>query len=78
MSPDASMSPPRRRFSLGKDFLLNHLGFWILATLLLSPLIFKIRLPGSLVVHPFIPILIAAWGWILYASADTFFRRDRG
>ena len=78
MSLGASSSPLRDRLSLGKEILLNRFGFWILAILLLSPIVFKLRLPGGVVVHPFVPVLMAAWCWILYASADTFFRRDRG
>ena len=58
--------------------LVNRLGLWILAILLLSPAVFKVRVMGGLVVHPFVLVLIVAWGWVLYASADTFSRRKRG
>ena len=58
--------------------LVNRLGLWILAMLLLSPAVFKVRVMGGLVVHPFVLALIVAWGWVLYASADTFSRRKRG
>lgn len=57
---------------------MNRLGLWILGLLLLSPVFFKIRLPGGIVVHPFVFLLLAAWCWVFYASADTFARRDRG
>jgi hypothetical protein len=52
--------------------LVNRLGLWILAILLLSPAVFKVRVMGGFVVHPFVLVLIVAWGWVLYASADTF------
>ena len=64
--------------ALGRSRFMNRLGLWILGLLLLSPIVFKIRLPGGIVVHPFVLLLVAAWGWVLYASADTFSRRERG
>ncbi len=63
---------------LGRTRFMNRAGLWILGFLLLSPVVFKIRLPGGIVVHPFVLLLVAAWGWVLYASADTFSRRERG
>jgi len=58
--------------------LVNRLGLWILAMLLLSPAVFKVRVMGGLVVHPFVLALIVAWGWVLYASADTFLDGNAG
>lgn len=58
--------------------VVNRLGLWLLALLLLSPAVFKVRVTEGLVIHPFVLVLIVAWGWVLYASVDTFFRQKRG
>ena len=58
--------------------VVNRLGLWLLGLLLLSPAVFKVRVTEGLVIHPFVLVLIVAWGWVLYASADTFFRQKRG
>lgn len=78
MPREASTSLLGNRPVLAKDVHLNRLGLCILAILLFSPIVFKVRLPVGLVVHPCVLVLMAAWCWILYASVDTFFQRDRG
>ena len=57
---------------------MNRLGLWIFGLLLLSPIFFKIRLPGGIVIHPFALLLMAAWCWVIYASVDIFSRKERG
>jgi O-antigen ligase len=54
---------------------MDRLGLVCLGLLLLSPLIFKIRLGGDVVVHPFIPLLLCAWAWTLWAALDAARRR---
>ena len=44
---------------------MDQIGLVCLGLLLLSPLVFKVRLAGNVVVHPFIPLLFAAWCWTL-------------
>ena len=48
------------------------LGLGILAFLLLSPLLFKFRIAGGLVVHPVVPFLVATWVWVVWTSRGTF------
>jgi glycosyltransferase involved in cell wall biosynthesis/O-antigen ligase len=50
----------------------DRIGIGLLALLLLSPVLFKLRLAGGLVVHPFIPLLVAAWAWVGWVSRSTF------
>jgi hypothetical protein len=38
-----------------------------LCLLLCSPAVFKLRLPGDVILHPFVPLLVVAWGWIGWA-----------
>jgi len=47
---------------------MDRLGLACLGVLLLSPLLFKVRLAGDIVVHPFTPLLLAAWGWTVWAA----------
>ena len=48
------------------------MGLALLALLLLSPLVFKVRIAEGVVVHPFVPVLIAAWVWVAWVSRSTF------
>ncbi|MEX5216588.1 MAG: glycosyltransferase [Nitrospira sp.] len=50
----------------------DMIGLALLALLLLSPLVFKVRLADGVVVHPFVPVLAAAWGWVWWVSRGTF------
>ena len=50
---------------------MDRLGLVCLGLLLLSPLVFKVRLVGDVVVHPFTPLLLAAWCWTLWAAVDA-------
>ena len=54
------------------------IGLGLLVCLLLSPLVFKYRLTESIVIHPFVPLLLAAWGWVGWASRSTFSSMARG
>jgi hypothetical protein len=54
---------------------MDGLGLACLGLLLLSPLAFKVRLLGDVVVHPFAPLLLAAWCWMLWAVVDAVRRR---
>ncbi len=54
------------------------IGLGILAFLLLSPLVFKFRIAEGFVIHPFVPLLIAAWVWVGRTSRDTFSSIARG
>lgn len=47
-------------------------GLGLLALLLLSPLIFKLRVAGGFVIHPFAPLLMTAWVWVAWMSRNTF------
>lgn len=51
--------------------VMDRLGLFCLGLLLLSPLIFKVRLAGDVAVHPFTPLLLAAWGWTLWAAFEA-------
>lgn len=51
--------------------VMDRLGLGCLGLLLLSPLVFKIRLAGDVVVHPFAPLLLAAWVWTLWAALQA-------
>jgi glycosyltransferase involved in cell wall biosynthesis len=53
------------------------IGLVLLALLLLSPLVFKCRIEG-LVIHPFTPLLMAAWVWVGWVSRSTFSSITRG
>jgi hypothetical protein len=55
---------------------MDRLGLVCLGLLLLSPLVFKIRLAGDVVVHPFTPLLLAAWCWTLWAALDATRQRQ--
>ena len=47
-------------------------GLGLIALLLLSPLIFKVRIAEGLVIHPFALLLMAAWVWVGWAAeADS-------
>ena len=50
---------------------MDRLGLACLSLLLLSPLVFKVRLVGEVVVHPFTPLLLVAWCWTLWAAVDA-------
>lgn len=54
------------------------IGLGLLVCLLLSPLVFKYRLTDSLVIHPFVPLLLAAWIWVGWVSRNTFSSSTRG
>ena len=47
-------------------------GLGLIALLLLSPLIFKVRIAEGLVIHPFALLLMAAWVWVGWGSRSTF------
>ena len=47
----------------------DRIGLVLLGCLLCSPLLFKIRLTDSIVLHLFVPhVLLAAWGWVAWES----------
>jgi glycosyltransferase involved in cell wall biosynthesis/O-antigen ligase len=50
----------------------DMIGLALLTLLLLSPLVFKVRLADGVAVHPFVPVLAAAWGWVWWVSRSTF------
>lgn len=50
----------------------DRIGLVLLGCLLCSPLLFKIRLTDSIVLHPFVPLLLAAWGWVAWESRHTW------
>jgi glycosyltransferase involved in cell wall biosynthesis len=50
----------------------DMIGLAILCLLLLTPLVFKVRLADGVVVHPFVPVLAAAWVWVWWVSRNTF------
>ncbi len=60
--------------NVGSD-LMDRAGLLCLGLLLLSPLVFKVRLAGDVVLHPFSPLLAAAWGWTVWAALDATRRR---
>ncbi|MGC3976541.1 MAG: glycosyltransferase [Nitrospira sp.] len=51
--------------------LSDLIGLGILGCLLCSPLLFKFRLTNGIVLHPFVPLLLAAWGWVAWGSRRT-------
>ncbi len=51
---------------------IDRVGLGLLALLLLSPVVFKVRLADSLVIHPFVPLLAAAWVWVAWVIRRTF------
>ncbi len=51
---------------------IDRAGLALLALLLLSPVLFKVRLGDGLVVHPFLPLLAAAWLWVALVIRRTF------
>ena len=55
--------------------VMDRAGLVCLALLLLSPLVFKVRLAGNVVVHPFTPLLLAAWVWTLWAALQAIRQR---
>ena len=55
----------------------DRFGIGLLALLLLSPVLFKLRLADGLVVHPFVPLLVAAWAWVGWVSRNTFSSAQR-
>ena len=50
---------------------MDRLGHVCLGLLLLSPLVFKVRIVGEIIVHPFTPLLFAAWCWTVWAALDA-------
>ncbi|HET6674931.1 MAG TPA: glycosyltransferase [Nitrospiraceae bacterium] len=70
----AGLDPPRGAVSTVATAMprSDFIGLAILALLLLSPLMFKFRVAEGLVVHPFVPLLIAAWIWVAWTSRRTF------
>ena len=56
--------------------IIDRLGLGCLGLLLLSPLVFKIRLVGDVVIHPFTPLLMAAWAWALWVTVSKIRQRD--
>ena len=54
------------------------IGLVLLVLLLLSPLVFKCRVIEGLIIHPFTPLLLAAWGWVGWVSRSTFSSLTRG
>lgn len=42
----------------------DRVGMGLLALLLLSPIVFKVRLADGFVIHPFVPLLAASWVWV--------------
>jgi hypothetical protein len=56
---------------------MDRAGLLCLGLLLLSPLVFKVRLAGDIVVHPFTPFLLAAWGWTIWAALDAAWQRHQ-
>lgn len=50
----------------------DRIGLVLLGCLLCSPLLFKFRLTDSIVLHPFVPVLLAAWGWVAWESRHTW------
>lgn len=47
-------------------------GLALLGGLLCSPMLFKFRLTEGIVLHPFVPLLIAAWVWVGWESRRTW------
>ncbi|HET6674932.1 MAG TPA: O-antigen ligase family protein [Nitrospiraceae bacterium] len=64
----------RDQNNVGSD-IMDRAGLMCLGLLLLSPLVFKVRLAGDVVLHPFTPLLAAAWGWTVWAALDAARRR---
>ena len=58
--------------------LSDLIGLGILGCLLCSPLLFKFRLTDSIVLHPFVPLLLAAWVWVAWASRRTMSSLSQG
>jgi hypothetical protein len=56
---------------------MDRAGILCLGLLLFSPLVFKVRLAGDIVVHPFTPFLLAAWGWTIWAALDAVWKRHQ-
>ncbi|MBS0171445.1 MAG: glycosyltransferase [Nitrospira sp.] len=50
----------------------DRIGLGILALLLLSPIVFKVSVTGSVVIHPFVPLLAMAWLWVAWTIRQTF------
>ena len=50
---------------------MDRLGHVCLGFLLLSPLVFKVRIVGEIIVHPFTPLLFAAWCWTVWAALNA-------
>ncbi|HET6674933.1 MAG TPA: O-antigen ligase family protein [Nitrospiraceae bacterium] len=61
------------RFNSGRS-AMDRLGLICLGLLLLSPLLFKVRLIADVVVHPFTPLLFVAWGWTTWAALNAVWR----
>ena len=55
---------------------MDRIGLVCLGLLLLSPLVFKVRLVGDTVVHPFAPLLFVAWCWTIWATVEAIRRHD--
>jgi len=50
---------------------MDRFGLVCLGLLLLSPLVFKVRIVGEIIVHPFTPLLFAAWCWTVWAALNA-------
>jgi O-antigen ligase len=55
---------------------MDRIGQVCLGLLLLSPLVFKVRLVGDAVVHPLAPLLFVVWCWTIWAVVDAIRRHD--
>lgn len=54
------------------------IGLALLGGLLCSPLLFKFRLTEGVVLHPFVPLLAAAWVWVARESRRTWSSLTQG
>jgi hypothetical protein len=54
---------------------IDRAGLFCLALLLLSPLVFKVRFAGDIVVHPFTPLLLLAWGGTVWMAFEAWQQR---
>ena len=72
--PSDRFSVPHEAVRVEEDgFAASDLiGLALLGGLLCSPLLFKFRLTDSIVLHPFVPLLAAAWVWVAWESRRTW------
>ena len=72
--PSDGDSVPREVARVEQDGLATSdlIGLALLGGLLCSPLFFKLRLTDSIVLHPFVPLLAAAWAWVAWESRRTW------